>query len=61
MAIFCYIYRTCSFVKEHQLAENLTSLPMRGVGVLLSVPAFNQKRVLMHAYSYSLPTNLLEY
>ena len=36
-----------SLVKEHPLAEHLTSLLKRGVGTLSSVSAFNHKRVPM--------------
>ena len=50
-----------SLTKEHQWSEHLTSLPKGGVGALLSVFVFNQKRALMYAYSDSLPTNSLKY
>ena len=36
-----------SLVKEHPWPEHLTSLPKRGAGALLSVSAFNHKRVSM--------------
>ena len=41
-----YIYH--SLVKERPWVEHLTSLPKRRVDVLLSVSAFNHKRVPMY-------------
>ena len=35
----------CSLMKEHPWAEHHTDVPKRGVGTLLSVSAFNHKRV----------------